>query len=147
MYVHRPHYCFLYVLCMSKSLFVYFVKIWQYRPRFISNSYKIGKYMFRIISLRPTHLKNYEPPGQYRPKENCGPGAKTARLPDGPIQEMDTQTSHPRKSDTSKLSPRECRHPGRRIQLLQPRLGTSMPRELRSHCRKFESLEHYSKLN
>jgi len=103
--------------------------------------------MFGIISLRPAHLKNYKSPGQYRPKENCEPGAKTTRLSDRLIQEMDAQMCRPLKKRHIQIKSRECRHPGSRIQLLQPRLGTSMPRELKSHRRKFESLEPYSKLN
>jgi hypothetical protein len=50
-----------------------------------------------IIPLRPTHLKNREPPSQYWSKENCGLQAKTTRFPDGLIREINTQTSYHRK--------------------------------------------------
>jgi hypothetical protein len=87
--------------------------------------------------------------------KNCGPQAKTTKLLDVPIQEMDTQTNHSRKMIFSGIHDRwhiqfeslELTHPSTKIiEPLQPRLETSMSREPRSHL--IESrLESYSKPN
>jgi hypothetical protein len=38
-----------------------------------------------IISLSSTHLKRIGPQSQHWPIDNCGPQAKTTKLPDRPI--------------------------------------------------------------
>jgi hypothetical protein len=88
-------------------------------------------------------------------KKNCGPQGKTAKLPDVPIREMDTQMNHFRKMIFSRIHDRwhiqfeslELTHPSTKIiEPLQPRLETSMSREPRSHL--IESrLKSYSKPN
>jgi hypothetical protein len=87
-----------------------------------------------IVPLRLAHLKNHGPPRQYRSKENCGPQAKTTRLSDVLIREMDTQTNQSHKRlflgihdrQHIQIESREWTHLATKIQPLQPRLKSSM---------------------